>query len=77
MLAGSRWTLTVVRLHWSYFFTSPAWVVPSALGIGVLGLAAAAIVLRLRLTAAVLTLAAGLAGAIALHAYLIAPAARR
>src|SRR5436305_10579387 len=73
MLAGSHWSLNVVRAHWSYFFTSPAWVVPSALGIGVLGLAAAAITLRLRLTAAVLTLGAGLAGAIALHAYLIAP----
>lgn len=73
MLAGSHWSLSVVRAHWSYFFTSPAWVIPSALGIGVLGLAAAAITLRLRLTAAVLTLGAGLAGAIALHAYLIAP----
>src|SRR3954454_15923379 len=70
MLAGSHWSLSLVRLHWPYFFTSPAWVVPSALGIGVLGLAAAAVVLRLRLTGAVLTLAAGLAGAIALHAYL-------
>ena len=69
-IAFTRWTLGTARLHWTYFFTSPAWVVPSALGIGLLGLAAAAIVLRLRLTAAVFTLAAGIAAAIALHAYL-------
>lgn len=70
-IAFTHWTPGTVQLHWSFFFTSPAWVVPSALGIGLLGLAAAAIVLRLRLTAAVFTLAAGIAAAIALHAYLI------
>jgi hypothetical protein len=75
-IAFTRWTPGAVRLHWSFFFTSPGWVVPSALGIGLLGLAAAAIVLRLRLTAAVFTLAAGVAGAIALHAYLIPPSCR-
>jgi hypothetical protein len=75
-IAFTRWLPGTIRLHWSFFFTSPAWVVPSALGIGLLGLAAAAIVLRLRLTAAVFTLAAGIAAAIALHAYLIPPSCR-
>jgi hypothetical protein len=75
-IAFTHWVPGTVRLHWSFFFTSPAWVVPSALGIGLLGLAAAAIVLRLRLTAAVFTLAAGIAAAIALHAYLIPPGCR-
>lgn len=74
VLAGIRGpTPGAFSLAWPLFFSSPAWVVPSALGIGFLGLAAAAIVLRLRLTAAVLTLGTGIAGAIALHAYLSAP----
>jgi hypothetical protein len=51
--------------------SSPAWVVLSALGIGLLGLAAAAILLQLRRTAVVLTLAAALAGALGLYDYLM------
>lgn len=58
---------------WPHFFSTPAWVVPSALGIGLLGLAAAAIVLYLRRTAAVLVLGAALAGALGLHDYLMTP----
>ena len=75
-IAFTHWTPGTARLHWSFFFTSPAWVVPSALAIGLLGLAAAAIVLRLRLTAGVFTLAAGIAAGIALHAYLVPPSCR-
>jgi hypothetical protein len=73
LIATTHDSLHEVSLKWPQFFSSPAWVVPSALGIGLLGLAAAAIVLGLRLTAAALTLGAGLAGAVALHTYLTTP----
>jgi hypothetical protein len=73
MIAGTHIPFHMLSLVWPQFFSSPAWVVPSALGICLLGLGAAAIVLRLRLTAAVLTLGAALAGAIGLHAYLTPP----
>lgn len=58
---------------WPHFFSTPAWVVPSALGIGLLCLAAAAILLHLRRTAAVLAFAAALAGAFGLHDYFLTP----
>jgi hypothetical protein len=53
--------------------SSPAWVVPCALGISLLGLAAAAFVLHLTRTAAVLSLGAALAGAHGLYDYLTTP----
>jgi hypothetical protein len=58
---------------WPHFFSTPTWVVPSALGIGLLGLTAAAVLLRLRLIAAVLTLGAALAGGVGLYEYLNSP----
>ncbi|MFZ0341907.1 MAG: hypothetical protein WAL31_06195, partial [Gaiellaceae bacterium] len=70
LIAGTHMPLNTISLAWPPFFSSPAWVVPSALGIGLIGLAAAAIALRLKLTAVVLTVGAGIAGAVALHAYL-------
>jgi hypothetical protein len=56
--------------------SSPAWVVPSALGIGLLGLAAAGLVLHLTRPAAVLGLGAALAGALGLYDYLRTPDTR-